>query len=315
MFHNLAYFLPVGKRNRADPTMPGILMKELVLRDGGSIVYRDVGRGRPIVLLHGWGVSSALFELQFHALAKEFRLLAPDFRGHGGSSAFTSDHGFSRLADDIAEWMDHLALDGVVVVGWSMGAMVAWDLLFRRRVARVSGLVIVDMVPRLLNDEKWNFGLRRGRDAQVFERSLQAMRHDWSQFTRVFVPRIFARRDHPRRLDEIDRVCATATVNDPESMARLWASLVNQDFRAQLGKMNLPALVMGGTDSQLYSMDASRWVAAAMPAARLELLEHAGHAPQLEQPDAFNRSLAKFVRQFDSQSAADHIASAQAGNN
>jgi len=273
-------------------------MNRFVLSDGSSIVYRDEGVGRPLLLLHGWGVSSALFERQFQNLCGDFRLIAPNLRGHGESVAFHEGQEFTRLADDIQELIAHLALQGTVLVGWSMGAMVAWDLLSRTNAPDISGLVTIDMVPCLLNQRGWDFGLRTGSDARVFDRALKAMRADWPRFTRVFVPRIFTGKNTRYGMDGVDRVCAIAARNDPESMARLWSCLVEQDFRTKLRGIDVPALVMCGAESQLYRIDASHWVVENMHDARLKIFSRAGHAPQLERADAFNQALGNFVHRL-----------------
>lgn len=272
-------------------------MALLNLADGGRLSYESVGSGRPIVLLHGWGMRAGYFEAQAAALSSRYRIVAPDLRGHGGSSPLERDQGLPTLVGDVAELLRRLDLRDTLVVGWSMGAMVSWGLMERAEAGRVSALATIDMVPRLLNGDGWTFGLRDGTDAGVFSDVVQRMQTDWPAFTQVFVPRIVARGRLAERAALVERLIADAQDNDPVSMARLWLSMANQNFRERLTALDIPCLVAYGARSQLYSEEASRWLAGRLPNARSVRFEDSGHAPHLEEPEKFNRELAAFAEE------------------
>ena len=90
----------------------------------GWLAYREAGSGPPVVLLHGGGLDSRMWDPQFDALASDYRVIAVDARGHGQSS--TPDAPF-RHADDLAELLARLGIDSAVFVGLSMGAGSAVD--------------------------------------------------------------------------------------------------------------------------------------------------------------------------------------------
>jgi pimeloyl-[acyl-carrier protein] methyl ester esterase len=268
---------------------------QLAYREAGPALAPDADARPSILLVHGWGVSGALFGAQLDALSADFRVVAPDLPGHGASAPFPPGAGFHWLADRLAALIAELGLRDLCLVGWSLGAMVAWDLLSRHPAAPVRGLVTIDMVPRLLNDPDWQFGLRTGRDYHVFDRQIELMRTDWPACTDLFVPRIFAPGNSAWRRRAISRVKAIALDSDPPSMAALWQLMAAQDFRAGLAGMHVPALVIAGARSRLYREAAARWIAAQLPDARLRLFDGSGHAPHLEQPEEFNRALADFA--------------------
>lgn len=259
------------------------------------LAYRDVGRGTPIICIHGWGASGAFFEPQIQSLATDHRLIVPDLRGHGRSSPFHEGLEFATLADDVHALMEHLDLRGAIVVGWSMGALLAWDLASRLGTGRLAGLVSVDMVPRLLNDAEWAFGLREGEDGQVFSRSVARMKADWAAFTGVFIPRIFAANGTPSDAARIETAREIAARNDPDSMARLWMTMVEQDLRGAMSAIDVPTLVMYGEKSRLYPGEASQWLVHALPGGRSVAFEESGHTPHLEEPERFNAVLKAFV--------------------
>lgn len=274
-------------------------MNILELKDGGHLAYEDEGAGRPIVFLHGWGMQSTYFKAQIAALSPQFRVVVPDLRGHGQSSHLEDGQGLPTLVDDVAELLVHLDLSQALVVGWSMGAMVTWGLLQHKESARVSALVSIDMVPRILNDEAWTFGLRVGSDASVFSGVVKRMLADWPRFTRIFVPRIFAHESGAQQQALVDWMVAETEDNHPPSMAQLWMSIGDQDFRKDLVNLQLPTLIIFGRRSQLYRPEASEWLADNIANATRVGFANSGHAPHLEEPDLFNREIESFARQTE----------------
>jgi pimeloyl-ACP methyl ester carboxylesterase len=272
-------------------------VKTLNLKDGACLKYEDQGTGRPLVFLHGWGMQSAFFKDQVAGLSPRFRVVVPDLRGHGQSSHLSQGQGLSTLVDDVAELLVDLDLTGGIVVGWSMGAMVAWGLAQRTESNRLSALVSIDMVPRILNDESWTFGLHSGADASVFTGVVDRMLTDWSRFTKIFVPRIFARGRETERRALVDWMVHETNQNHAQSMAQLWMSIGDQDFRHDIAKLQLPTLVTCGALSQLYQPEASEWIASHAPNATKVVFSNSGHAPHLEEPNLFNKTIESFARQ------------------
>lgn len=277
-----------------------------------GMAYRDEGQGPPILLIHGWGVSGDLFEQQITGLSSRFRMVVPDLPGHAASPALAADEPFAHLADSIASLIHELHLPRLCVVGWSMGAMVAWDLVLRYPQLGIAALVSIDMVPSLLNRPGWQHGLRDGDDARLFQRNIQRMRSDWLAYTNLFVPRIFSARAGLDTAQQVERTTQVALANDPESMANNWMRMATLDFRLRLSDIAIPTLVMAGAHSQLYTVAAAEWVCQQLPNARLEVFSDSGHAPHIEETEKFNRILAGFADQC-LRTVASANRSAQAG--
>ncbi|WP_374633790.1 alpha/beta fold hydrolase [Ferrovibrio sp.] len=250
--------------------------------------------GRPLVFLHGWSVHGGFYAPQQAALGNRFRLLMPDLPGHGQSHADAETLSIASLADALAAMLAVHDIRDAVLVGWSMGAMVAFDYLGRHNDGRVSALVVEDMTARLMHEPDWPHGLRGGFDAQQNALVLAAMRADWAGFSAAFLPRMFAH-DHmpdPALKTWIGNEIAH---NDPAAMAALWASMAQQDYRAALAALKLPTLLLYGGESQLYDPGVSAWMQATIAGAERHCLARSGHAPHLEQPDDFNALLADFA--------------------
>lgn len=276
-------------------------MTALTLSDGATIRATISGDGPPIVFVHGWAMNADLFAEQMRAFAPSFRTIAIDLRGHGGSKAVDQPPTIERLAADLIEIFEQLDLDRAICVAWSMGAMVAWEALTDPAfAARVRGLVVIDMSPRISNDGAWRLGLADGRRPESTIRSVDAMRRDWPAMVRRFVPRIFAPGAETRRAALIARIIEDAEALDKEMMAALWESMAVQDFRKTLRMLTVPTLVMHGAKSQLYGAATSEFIARETPNARRVEFARSGHAPHLEEPEAFNAELRRFIEELDS---------------
>jgi pimeloyl-ACP methyl ester carboxylesterase len=265
-------------------------LKHFTASDGVRIAYEDEGAGRPLVLLHGLMAHSGFFAKQ-RALASEFRLIGFDLRGHGRSLADGTAPTIEQLADDVSEIAEALELEQAIAVGWSLGAPVLWHVLCGRAAGRFAGAVVVDMTPRVLNDEEWQLGLSE----EMCEARRSAIREDFANFALGAGQAMFAQpvREEHRALanwagEEFAR-------NDPTAIGALWSSLVEQDFRPVLGRIRQPTLVIHGAQSQLYGSDTARHLVSALPNARAIQFDRSGHAPQLEQPDLFNATIRDFA--------------------
>lgn len=254
----------------------------------------ESGRGQPLILLHGWASHGGYFAPQMEALGDRFHLLCPDLPGHRNSIAPLSKLDIPHLADSLHGLISGRGITGAVLVGWSMGAMVAFDYIARYGRAALSGLVIEDMTARIINDASWHLGIRNDFQADHSALAIQTMRADWAFYTRSSLPKLFAR---SRRSDDCLYQWAEREMlaNDGLAMAALWVSMAKQDFRWLLPQLDLPVLLLHGGDSQLYEPAVNCWMADVIPGARRLCLDQAGHSPHLEMPAEFNAALTAFA--------------------
>lgn len=276
-------------------------MPELVNTAGGRLVFDDEGAGRPLLLVHGWATHAGFFAPQRAALAREFRVISLDLAGHRRSPASASPLTIEHLAQDIVELCRHLSLEDAVAVGWSMGAMAVWSALLAGAGVHISGHVVVDMSPRILNGPDWQLGLKGSQPNHPFSSGLSsrgwtAMRHHWRACTPRIARRIFAGGREAERADLLRWAEAEIANADGHVMAGLWASMIAQDYRADLPRIQTPTLVAHGALSQLYAPETASFLAAHLPRAQTRAFGRSGHAPHLEEPEAFNRMVAEFAR-------------------
>jgi pimeloyl-ACP methyl ester esterase len=259
--------------------------------DFGTLHHEDAGAGAPVVLLHGWSLSSAAFADELAFLSRGRRAIAPDLRGHGRSAAPPSPFGLEDLARDLAALFDALALDRAVLLGWSLGALVALAAAPLLR-ARLAALVLVSGTPRFTAGDGWPHGL----PARSVEGLALRVRRDAPRAVARFFDGMFV----DGELDDAGRARAEALraaipPADPAALLSGLDVLAREDLRAGLAALDLPVLLLHGDRDPVCPPGASRAMAAAIPGARLVELAGAGHAPFVSRPGPFRDALASFL--------------------
>lgn len=270
-------------------------MPQIVLPDGAAMSYAEAGAGAPIVLVHGWAANGAFFGDLATELAKSHRVYSLTLRGHPGSDTGSAPLTIETLADDIAYFFEALDLTNAYVLGWSMGAMALWSVAPRLS-ARLRGIIIEDMSPRLINDDGWEHGISSGYGTTDIAGTVAEIEADWATSASRFAPRMFAasmRDTCPELGAWAEGQMAKA---DSRAMASFWASMATQDFRAALTRITTPMLVIRGADSQVYDDGATAFIAHTAPNAKGVAIPGAGHVPHLEAPDDFLKLIEAFVR-------------------
>lgn len=274
-------------------------MRDYTASDGARIAYRDEGHGTPVVLLHGLMAHAGFFEGQA-ALAADFRIITIDLRGHGASAAAGAAPTVERMAADVAELAIALGLEGAIGVGWSLGATVLWHVLAGPAAACFAGAVVVDMTARVRNDAEWDLGL----SSEACEARAAAIRDDFEAFALSAGQAIFAQPVAAGRRALAEWVSLEFARNDADAIGAVWASLIRQDVRALLTRIQHPTLIVHGALSSLYGEDTAGHLVAALPEARAIRFERSGHAPHLEEPELFNATLRDFADRLSRARAA-----------
>lgn len=258
--------------------------------DGARLHVRDTGRGRPVVFLHGWGASGAFFDKQCSLADRGLRLIIPDLRGHGLSQHPDRNLTIGLLASDLRTLVTDLELDRFALVGWSMGAMVAWEYLRVHGAAGVEKLTIVDMTARVVTDDGWAHGLGGAYPAERVPKTAQAIRHDWERFCAQSAAMLFACGRAPDPFS-LQRLVALMRANHPDGMANLWIDMARRDYRGVLPTLGVDCQFIYGKESCLYNRDTILHVARLAGSERVVEVPEAGHAPHWEQPEAFAKAL------------------------
>jgi pimeloyl-ACP methyl ester carboxylesterase len=260
------------------------------LSTGATVAVTDVGSGTPLVLLHGVCMSRHFFARNIDALAERHRVVALDFRGHGASPSIEGGHSIAQYARDVRALIEHLELDGAVLIGWSMGSIVAWE--YQRQFAedpRLAGAVIISQGPSDLTQPDWPNGMVAPLELGTY---LEAAQDDFRGFFAEFVPEMFGT---PPTADEqaamLDAICGI----DPNAGAVILADQTLRDLRPVIPSLTLPHLLVWGTHEGVIKRASGTWLEEHLPTSELHVFDGTGHCPMWEEPERFNALVTEWV--------------------
>lgn len=252
-----------------------------------ELAYAESGRGVPVVLLHAFPLSAAMWDFQREALSGACRVVTPDQRGFGGSPLGADPPSLDAAADDLVDLLDLLGLERVVLGGLSMGGYVAMS--FRRRYPdRVAALVLADTKASADSDEG------RATRERIATTVLDAGTVD--VVADDLLPTLLGEtsaRDRPALVDRVRGMLGDAS---PDAVA--WASramAARPDSYDVLAGADLPALVVVGEEDTLSPVPDAEAMVERLPRGSLVRLPGAGHLSAVEQPEAFTEVLRTFV--------------------
>ncbi|MFP9190717.1 alpha/beta fold hydrolase [Natronosalvus vescus] len=256
--------------------------------NGADLYYEAHGSGHSIVFLHGAWAGCRYFESQLTGLSTEYHTVAFDFRGHGRSEPTDTGHTLAQYARDLQAVLDQLSLEDVVLVGWSLGAIVSWEYVDQFGTDRVSGLVDVDMEPCPMERDDYEYGSYSVDGLKALNRRIQSDQAAVIDETIDLLLKDVPSRE--RRIMMYDEMSRTP----PPIKSAMLLELVC-DYRAVLPDIDVPTLVCAGADETWRSVPAVEYAAELVPDARVELFEESGHCLTIEEPERFNRVVSEFV--------------------
>jgi len=260
------------------------------LPDGGTMTWYEAGRGRPLVLLHGWGSSAAVFSELVSMLADDFRLLVPDLPGHGASSP-AAQNNLASIAAALNCWLAAIEDTPVVLGGWSLGGMLALEMT-RQKPLTVDRLLLIATTPRFTSGENWMFGLpvvQVRALARNLARHFEATLADF--FNLAFAGEAISR----QRLQEIRNFAVMRScLPEPAAALELLTVFSAQNQLGILSQIDQPALVMHGELDQITPLEAGRYLADTLPRGAFLKFPGVGHGPFLSRPRKVVDSIMEF---------------------
>jgi pimeloyl-ACP methyl ester carboxylesterase len=243
-------------------------------------------RGEPLVLVHGYTGDISDWERQIEAFAATHRVLVMDHRGHGRSGAprERSSYTVERMASDVEALAAHAGFDRYHLVGHSLGGMVAQEIALR------SGERLLSLT---LEDTVHDFAIGRSEPIRKLFDARLRMAEEQGMAAIARLPALPRAPHHPRERARLEQ----------ERLARMslegfiggWQALCGwPGTQGRAHAIGTPTLVIHGElDGPVIA--GSRWLAGAIPGAKLEVVPEAGHSPQLERPELFNAALRRHL--------------------
>ncbi len=257
------------------------------------IHYEEAGKGRPVLFVHGWCMSSAIWGLQRDAVSKQHRFIAIDLRGHGKSGIPKEGiGGFSGYAEDISNIVDELELHDLIAVGWSLGSQAllkAWP----RIKERVSGIMLVGATPRFSAAPHFPFAL----SPKEAEGMHIKVRRNLGRALEGFHRNLFVESEFNDPVASAKAAGTLAEVIPPSSLAALEGldALMTEEVMEEAAQVSCPTILLHGEEDRVCLPEASLWLKNVISRSKLITFPKTGHAPFLSHPEQFNQVLLDFT--------------------
>ncbi len=273
-------------------------MNHVKTKDDTTLYVKDWGSGPPVILLHGWPLSSDSWDDQAMAIAESgFRVIAYDRRGFGRSSQPWTGYDYNTLADDLAAVIEQTGVQqDAALVGFSMGGGEVARYMSRHGGKAVSRAVLVSSVVPYMRQTDDN---PDGTDQAVFVEMLQGMKEDRAKFFAMFFKDFFgvSMMSHPASDEVIEWARSVAMQASLKATLECAKSFATTDFRPDLAAFKVPTLIIHGTEDKSVPIDAAGR-AAAKGIAGSTLLEYDGapHGLFVTEKDRLTKDLLDFIR-------------------
>lgn len=268
-------------------------MGHLEVEDGRRIYFEHhPGERRPVVLIHGWGVTARSWDTVAPALrAAGHAVVLLDLRCCGRSDKDFGDVSIAAMGADVARLCEHLQLDHPVVNGWSLGGAVAVDTV-HRLASRAAGLVLTGgATPRYTAASDWP----HGGTVDDVEAVLAGAAADRATTLMGVAQAVCAA---PVTREVVDWMWGMFLEMGPRGDDSL-RDLAVLDQRKTLGTLEVPALLLHGRQDGFVPFSGAEAAAPLYPDARLVPFDASGHAPHLEERDAYLSELRAFLDKTD----------------
>ena len=265
VFASLGAVLAAERWETLPPTPAPLAKGSFADINGIKLYYATLGKGAPVVLLHGGLGNSDYWGLQAKALARRHKVILVDSRGHGRSSRDTKPYGYDLMADDVVALLDKLKIKKADIVGWSDGAILGIDLAIRHpdRVNKVFAFAANTVTS----------GVKDGVDKNpTFAAYIERAGREYAKLSPT-------PKEYEAFVGQISQMWAT----QPS-----WTDV-------QLKAIKTPVLVVDGDHDEAIKREHTEHIAATIPGAGLLILPNASHFAFLQDPALFNAALLGFL--------------------
>ena len=254
----------------------------------------DIGEGKPIVLIHGWPLSDAMYEYQYQSLAKKgFRVIGITLRGFGKSDRPYGKYDFDVFSDDIKVVLEKLNIQNAVLGGFSMGGAVVLHYVTKYNGAHISKLALfAAAAPSWKQREGFPYGVSDADAEGLINATLTARQDLIASFGAAF----------PSKEGNISKNVEKWLENInleawPYAITQSITALRDLELRPELTKVNVPVAIFHGTQDKLCNFAFAEELHRGIKNSYIVKFENSGHALFVEEAEKFNNELEKFAKQ------------------
>jgi len=257
--------------------------------DDAEIVYRTLGEGSPVILLHPFPANHEFWLPVAEALSTRYRLILPDMRGHGDSDVGDGPATVEKHAADIARVMDHAEIGRAPLVGVSIGGYALFEF-WRRHRGRVAALALCNTKAPADSPEARAGRLQAAND--VMERGTEP-------FFQSMLPRLLGKTTREARPDLVEGALRMMRKMSPQDVAQVQRGMAARpDSVDTLKTINVPTLLVTGDEDILTGVNEAELMRQHISGSQLRVIPKAGHYSTWEQPEEAGKLLRQFLERL-----------------
>ena len=229
-----------------------------------------IGKGRPIVLIHGWGMSGKIWEEFSKAMKYKNKLYIIDLPGMG-KSPIIKPYEIDNLIDKIHE----LIPDKATIIGWSLGGQIAMKYCLRHP-KTVKNLVCISSTPCFIRKPGWEYGV----SINFFKKFKKNLLNNWQKTLKsFFLLQIKEDKESKNILKKLENNFMDQQPPTKEGLERSLEILEEIDMRNDVKNINIPTLIISGKQDSISNYKASIWMQSQIKESKIFIFDLAGHMP------------------------------------
>lgn len=253
---------------------------------GVKVYAEDVGKGQPVVFIHGWPFNHKIFERQTTDLAQNgFRFIGIDLRGFGNSDTPWHGYDYDTAASDVKTIVDHLELDNFVLAGFSTGGAIAIRYLSKYGEQGIDKLLLMSTAASQKD-------FTNGAQALDVDEIIGQIKKDRPAFIANFAAKFFAQEKSAEFQNWFQSIALTCAVHSTIHSA---AALRDENLTDELAGITLPTALFHGKHDQISPYKFGEELANKIPNAVLTTFDHSGHSLNMDEQDRFNSEMISFL--------------------
>jgi pimeloyl-ACP methyl ester carboxylesterase len=254
----------------------------------------NLGEGKPVVLIHGWPLSNAMYEYQYQELVEEgFQVIGITLRGFGKSDKPYGKYNYDVFADDIKVVLDELGVEDATLGGFSMGGAISTHYVVRHQAAHVSKLALFGAAsPKWTFEKDYPYGFTSEEVNSMIEQSKTNRAALYNTFGSIFTA---SPTSLPEGLDSW--LGAINWEASPYAATQCLIALRDEDLRSEISQIRIPVAIFHGVHDKIVPIAIGEQALQSLENAYLVRFENSGHGLFVEEREKFNKELIKFIGQ------------------
>ena len=251
--------------------------------------YEITGQGETLLFLHGFGVSQRIWVDQVKYFSSHYEVLTIDLPGHGQSGWM--DVELIDMANDINFILNKLELHQVNIIASSFGGLIAFKL-FKACPEKIQRVAFVGALPKFTRVDNYPAGL----DIPKIQKLSEQLEGDYKSILDIFLRSLYSPEERASsRFQWIKEFQKTDAVPKREALLKFLDILEKEDLRDILSRIQYRVRFINGSEDYICPPEIIDWLEEAVPYARFDTIQNAGHFPFLTKPEEFNEILVGFL--------------------